>query len=538
MSRVWLSLLLAMPAGVGPFREITAESGIGWRHFNGLSPDRFLVESTTGGVAMLDYDNDGRMDLLFVNGGETPRGKSKTPVRHALYRNAGNGTFEDVTARAGIGATAFYGMGAASADYDNDGFPDVYISGYPSGALFHNNGDGTFTDVTARAGVANTGEWGTSAAWFDADNDGKLDLFVANYARFSFAEKKSCEFEGKPVYCAQTAYAGRPSRLYRNQGDGSFADISAASGVASLSGRALGVVAIDYDGDGRQDLFVARDASPNLLLHNEGGGKFIDVGLEAEVAYNPDGIARAGMGVDAGDADGDGRPDFVVTNFDTEYHALYLNPGRLPFREATVASRLAALTKPYVGWGVRFLDADNDGDLDLFIVNGHLHEMIAQSNRSVSYREPPLLLANDGAARFSRIDAGPVFQTSYLGRGMASGDLNEDGAVDVAFVSLNEAPVVLRNEGKGQWIGVKLRGTVSNRDGIGARITLRAAGRTLTRWVTGGGSFLASHDRRIVFGLGGETARAELEIRWPAGTVQRVAGLAAGRYHEMVEPKE
>ena len=247
-------------------------------------------------------------------------------------------------------------------------------------------------------------------------------------------------------YCAQTAYRGRPSRLYHNNGDGTFTDVSAASGIAALPGRALGVVAIDYDGDGRPDLFVACDATPNLLLRNRGDGTFESVGIEAEVAYNPDGVARAGMGVDAGDLDGDGRPDFVVTNFDTEYHALYLNPGRLPFREATVESRLAQLTKAYVGWGVRMLDFDNDGVLDLFMVTGHLHEMIARSNRTVAYREPPLLLANDGRARFSRVDAGPVFQTGYLGRGMAAGDFDNDGAVDVAFVSLNEPPVLLRNE--------------------------------------------------------------------------------------------
>jgi hypothetical protein len=533
-----LALLFAAPASAPFFRDVTAAAGITWRHFNGQSEDRFLVESTAGGVAFLDFDNDGKLDLLFVNGGETPRGKSPIPVRHALYRNLGNGRFADVTARAGLDRTSFFGMGAAAADFDNDGFTDVYITGYPAGALFHNNGDGTFTDVTSRSGTSNQGEWGASAAWFDYDNDGRLDLFIANYAEFSFQDPRRCEFEGKPAYCAQTAYRGRPSRLYHNNGDGTFTDVSAASGIAALPGRALGVVAIDYDGDGRTDLFVACDATPNLLLRNRGDGTFESVGIEAEVAYNPDGVARAGMGVDAGDLDGDGRPDFVVTNFDTEYHALYLNRGSLPFREVTVESRLAQFTRSYVGWGVRMLDFDNDGVLDLFLVTGHLHGMIARSNRTVAYREPPLLLANDGRAHFSRIDAGPVFQTGYLGRGMATGDFDNDGAIDVAFVSLNNPPVLLHNEAAAgrRWLGVRLHGTASNRDAIGAKLMLHAGDRILTRWITGGGSFLGSHDRRVVFGLGHEGVAGELEIRWPSGRIQRVSALAPGRYHDITEP--
>lgn len=547
----WAAPALAAAALWAPlpplFRDVTAEAGIGWRHFNGMSPDRFLVESTTGGVAFFDFDSDGRLDLLLVTGGETPRGKATSAAgpgaaRHALYRNLGGGRFADVAARAGIGRTPFYGMGAAAADFDNDGFTDLYVSGFPAGALYRNNGNGTFTDITARAGVANAGEWGTSAAWFDFDNDGRLDLFIANYAEFSFRDTRRCEFEGRPVYCAQTGYPGRPSRLYRNNGDGTFADVSETAGIARLPGRALGVVAIDFDGDGRQDLAVARDASPNLLLRNVGGGRFADVGLEAEFAYSPAGVARAGMGVDTGDVNGDGTPDFAVTNFDNEYHALYLNPGKLPFAEATIESRLAEHTRPYVGWGLRLFDYDNDGDLDMAIANGHLHEMIARSNRGVAYREPPLLLANDGRGRFARIDAGPAFRGSYLGRGLATGDFDNDGAVDLAFVSLNEAPVLLHNEGAAgrRWIGVKLRGTVSNRDAIGARLELHVGDRVLTRWISGGGSFLASHDRRVVFGLGNR-ADAEvgaLEVRWPSGRVQRVTGLAAGQYHEITEGGE
>ncbi len=504
-------------------RPVTARwrqiaGGIAWRHFNGLSPERHLIESTTGGIAFLDYNNDGLMDLLLVNGGRV-----NPPARHALYRNTGNGRFTE----AWSWTTPFYGMGAAAADYDNDGHTDFYLTGFPSGALYHNNGDGTFT---LQPEARNEGEWGASAAWFDADNDGRLDLFIANYAEFSFDDTRRCEFEGKPTYCAQTAYKGRRSRLYRNAGQGRFSELP----LDMPPSRALGVVAVDYDGDGWQDLFVACDATPNLLLRNLGNGRFEDVGLEAEIAYNADGVARAGMGVDAGDVDGNGKPDFLVTNFDNEYHALYLNPGRLPFREATSSSNLGRLSRFYTGWGVRLLDYDKDGDLDAFIVNGHLNEMIARSNRNVSYREPPLLLSNDGAARFTRVEAGPALATRYVARGLATGDFDNDGAVDAAFISLNETAVVLRNESApgAAWVGVELRGTRSNRDAIGAKVTLGK----MTRWIAGGGSFLASHDRRLVFGLNGETNPSDLEIRWPSGQIQRVSGLAPGRYHTITEP--
>jgi len=528
---------------VGPpalFIEVTGRAGIRWTHFNGESPQRLLVESTTGGVAFIDFDQDGRLDLFLVNGGETPGGRSNAPVRNALYRNLGSGRFEDVAAKAGVDRTASFGMGAAVADYDNDGYPDIYVTGYPSSTLFHNNGDGTFRDVTARAGVANAGEWGASAAWLDYDRDGLLDLFVANYAEFSFDDKRRCDFNGRPAYCAQTDYKGRPPRLYHNQGDGTFRDVTESAGLLSLAGRALGVVAIDLDGDGWVDLFVARDASPNLLLINQKNGTFRDAAFDAEVAFNTDGVARAGMGVDAGDVDGDGRPDIVVTNFDSEYHALYLNNGKLPFREATISSKLAALTKPYVGWGVRFIDYDNDGDLDLLIVNGHLHEMISEANRSVSYRQPPLLLSNSGRGVFENMAqvAGPVFRNGYLGRGLAIGDFDNDGAVDAAFVSLQGPPVLLRNTAAAgnNWLGIHLRGTRSNRDAIGARLTVRKGGKALTRWITGGGSFLAGHDYRVVFGLGSSGGPSDLEVVWPGGTAQTVTGLALNRYHSIIEP--
>lgn len=539
-SFLFAAAVLAGASATAPlFENIAPRAGIGWIHFNGQSDDRFLVESTTGGIAFLDYDGDGWQDLLLINGGETPRGKSARPVRNALYRNTGNGRWTEAAAKAGIDRIPFYGMGAAVSDFDNDGHSDVYISGYPSGALFHNNGDGTFTDVTERAGVANAGEWGAGAAWFDYDRDGMLDLFIANYAEFSFAGNRRCDFLGYPAYCAQTDYSGRPPRLYRNKGQGRFEDVTAAAGLKNLAGRALGVVAIDVNRDGWTDLFVARDASPNLLLLNNGKGAFRDAGLEAEVAFNADGVARAGMGVDAGDVNGDGYPDFVVTNFDSEYHALYLGGPKLPLREATVSSHLAALTRNYVGWGVRFLDYDNDGHQDLLLVNGHLHEMIAKANQSVSWREPPLLLRNDGSGVFQKVSAGPAFDRGYLSRGLATADFDNDGAVDAAFVNLNEPPVLLHNIAarKNHWIGVQLRGNVSNRDGIGARVTYQREGGALTRWAAGGGSFLAGHDHRLVFGLAQDDGPGTVVIEWPSGQVQKIPGLAIDRYHTITEPE-
>ncbi|MCC6589412.1 MAG: CRTAC1 family protein [Bryobacterales bacterium] len=534
-----IPLLLLMAAGL-TFDHIT-DSGIRWRHFNGESPDRYLVETTTGGLAFFDYDGDGLPDLFLVNGGETRRGRSPVPVQHALYKNLGNRRFMDVTAMAAVGRVNGYGMGATSCDFDNDGLADLYVTGFPKSTLYRNLGGGKFKDVTQVAGVENNGRWGASAACLDFDKDGLLDLFVANYAEFSYDDPKKCDFAGEPTYCAQTAYKGQAPRLYRNMGGWFFEDVSAKAAVSKLVGRALGVVAVDVNDDGNTDLFVARDASPNLLLLNSGKGTFQDAGLEAEVAYNEDGVARAGMGVDAGDVDGDGRPDFIVTNFDTEYHALFLNTGRFPWREATVVSGLAMHSKPFVGWGVRLVDFDNDGDLDAVIANGHLHSAIEKSNKSVRYREPPLLLLNDGKGKFTNgsASAGPAFSRSYLGRGLATADIDNDGAVDVAFIDLNSRPVLLSNRlaTGSHWLGLRLEGTVSNRDAIGARVTLQQGDKIQNRWVTGGGSILASHDRRVHFGLGATTAPVRLTIIWPSGLKQQITDLAFDKYHTIREPK-
>ena len=544
-----ISILLFSAHAVEPsvdrktiFTDITQEAGIAWRHFGGESPDRFLIETMGGGVAFLDFDTDGRQDIFFVNGGETPHGKSPVPVRNALYRNLGDGKFEEVAAKAGVDRLDFYGMGIAVGDFDNDGHADLFITGFPSCALFHNNGNGTFAEVTDKAGVKNPARWAASAAWFDYDRDGYLDLVVTNYVRFSFDDRKKCEVNGMRSYCEQLAYQGMPLTLYHNNRDGTFTDVSAQSGAEKLVGRGLGVVALDVNDDGWTDLFIARDASPNLLLINQHDGTFKDIAGEAEVAYNEHGVAKAGMGVDAGDANGDGLPDFVVTNFNDQYHSLFVGSKSLPYQDRTVASHLAALTKSYVGWGVKFLDYDNDGNLDLMFINGHINQAIETTRADVSYRQPPLLLRglSDGTFQDMRNSAGQVFTSGYLGRGLAAADFDNDGDLDLAFTRLNGPPALLRNDigQQNSWIGFELQGTISNRDAIGAKIIVTSGGRRRVRWTTGGSSYLSAHDKRVLVGLGPEASGKPVsaEIVWPRGRVQRLSSLEPGRYHRIVEP--
>jgi len=523
------------------FTDVTDAAGITWKQFSGESPDRFMIEAAGGGVAFLDYDGDGLLDIFLVNGGETPKGKSPAPIKNALYHNLGNGKFEDVAAKAGVDRLPFYGMGVAVGDYDNDGHPDLYITGSPRAALFHNNGDGTFSDVTEKAGVKNEGRWSACAVWFDYDRDGFLDLLVCNYTQISFDNPRVCEFNGLRTYCDQKVYAGMPLTLYHNNGDGTFTDVSHSSGVDKFVGRALGAVAIDVDDDGWPDLFVARDASPNLLLINKHDGTFAERGDEAEISFDENGIAKAGMGVDAGDLLGNGHPAFVVTNFNDEFHSLFVSRGKYPLEDWTVRSHLSALTKPYVGWGAHFLDYDNDGNLDLVIINGHLNQVIEMARGDVQYKQPPLLLRNNGQGVLEdmRATAGEPFRKGFSGRGLAVGDYDNDGAVDLIFTCLNSRPVLLHNNvgAENSWIGFQLVGTKSNRDAIGAKLILQAGSRRLVRWITGGSSYLSSHDKRVVFGLGKQPPESlDLQIRWPSGQTQNLSGMKPGRYHLIKEP--
>jgi hypothetical protein len=535
-------LSYAEAAGKPIFSDVTAEAGITWRHFNGLSPDRYLIETMGGGVGLFDFDDDGYLDIFLLNGGETPRGKSDKPLYNALYRNLGNGRFVDVAADAGVSQVKQYGMGVAIADFDNDGHQDIFITGFPSCTLYHNNGNGTFTDVTADAGLQNSGRWASGAAWFDYDRDGFLDLVVCNYAELSFqGAALNCEYLSIRTYCEQRAYKGMPLTIYHNNRNGTFSDVSRTSGLDRFVGRALGVVAVDFDDDGWPDLFVARDADPNLLLHNKHDGTFADAGLDAEIAYDRNGNARAGMGVDVGDINGDGRPDVVVTNFNFEFHSLFLNRAEFPFADWTRASGLASPTRSDVGWGTHFLDYDNDGLLDLIIVNGHVIEMIEQLRAQVKYKEQPLLLRNSGNAVFEDVSskAGPAFAQGYLARGLAIGDWDNDGAPDAIFTCIGERPVLLQNNvgRKNAWVGVRLVGVNSNRDAIGAKLTVRVPGRKLVRWITGGSSYLSSHDKRVLFGLGSLPANGSvnIEIVWPNQQRQVAMSLKINRYHQITE---
>ena len=515
-------------------------SGISWRHSNGRSPEYYLPETTGAGCAFLDYDRDGWMDIYLVNSGRCDFYDPKPPLRNALYRNNRDGTFTDVTEKAGV-LGGGYGMGVAVGDYDGDGFPDMYLTQYGRSILYHNNGDGTFTDVTKKAGVAAPG-WASSAVWFDYDNDGRLDLFVCHFVEFDKTKNKFCgnQQTGERYYCVPRVYPPAPSWLFHNNGDGTFTDISRESGIASALGKAWGVVATDIDNDGWMDLFVANDTIPNFLFVNQ-HGKFQEVGLDSGVGYSQDGRVRSGMGVDSADYEQDGWQDLFVSNVDQEMYSIYRNNHDSTFEDMAGPLGIASATRLMSGWGVKFLDYDNDGNVDLFVANGHPDDKIEVHSTHVSYKEPLLLFHNNGKGGLDNVSAaaGPAFGESYAARGMAVGDFNNDGAVD-ALVAVNDGPpLLLRNQAaKGNhWLGVLLVGKKANPDGIGARITWQARDLKRNRLKVGGGSYLSSHDPREVLGIGTHTKIDKLEIRWPqpSSRVDTLADLPLDKYITIVE---
>jgi enediyne biosynthesis protein E4 len=528
------------------FEEIPSTvSGITWVHENAMSPERYLPETMGPGVAFLDYDNDGWMDLFMVNsGGPVDFYTPKAPLRNALYKNNRDGTFTDVTDKAGLAGGKEFGMGCAVGDFDNDGYPDLLVTAYGKCTLYKNNGNGTFTDVTPQSNLAGAPNWTTSAVWFDYDNDGKLDLFLCSFVEFSLKSNIYCGDNklGRRFYCIPRVFKPTPSALFHNNGDGTFTEVSRGTDIQKSLGKALGVVATDINGDGLTDLFVANDTVQNFLFANRGKGQWEEIGLSAEVGFSANGTPRSGMGVDATDLDMDGKQDLFVANVDQEMFSLYKNDGNEFFSDVASFHGVAQATRLLSGWGLKFFDYDNDGSVDLILANGHPDDMVENYSQQVKYKEPLLLFHNSGG-KLANVSAqsGPVFSKYFPARGLTVGDYTNDGRLDVFIGNNGDAPVLLKNNaGEGNhWLGLKLQGTACNRDAIGATITWSAGGTKRLRMKTGGGSYLSSHDPREVLGLGPATTVDFVEIKWPqpSGRVERFTDLPIDRYVTVVEGK-
>jgi hypothetical protein len=495
-----------------------------------------LVETMGGGGGFVDYDGDGRLDVYLVSYSREPQSGGR-PVGDALLHNNGDGTFTDVTAQAGIAGT-MRGMGLAVGDYDNDGRPDLYVTGYGAHQLWHNQGDGTFRDATARAGLDPPPRWGTSAAFFDYDGDSRLDLFVASYLDFDPDGKLPCDLIDERPFCSIERFRGSSPVLYHNDGNGAFTNVTTRAGLSRSEAKGLGVVAADFDDDGRIDVFQANDTVPNDLFRNRGDGTFASVALEAEVAYDPSGRALGAMGVDVDDQDGDGLLDIFVANFTNQANQLFRNGADGVFRDVARDLGLAAASVPLSGFGTRFLDYDNDGRVDLLVANGHPFAPVAKVWPGITYAERPLLFENAGGAYVEvASDRGSALARSYAGRGLATADYDNDGDTDALLLCVGEPPRLLRNDGgnRGNWIGVTLVGTSGNRDAVGARVTLTAGGRSRTKVRAGGTSYLSASDPRLLFGLGEAPGVEQVEVRWPGGRVERFGAFAARRYVTLKE---
>ncbi len=516
-----------------------AQSKITWVHDNGRSEQRHLPETCGGGGLFFDYDNDGFMDIYLVNSGPSDFYTPKTPIKNALYRNNGDGTFTDVTDKAGVacGQMGDFGMGVAAADFDGDGWQDLYVTNYGANVLFHNNGNGTFSNVTDAAGVA-APNWSTCATWFDYDNDSKLDLFVSSFVQYSGTGTIFCGDNriGRRYYCVPRVFKPRPSYLFHNEGHGKFLDVSKDSGIAASLGKSFGAVATDINNDGLMDLFVANDTLANFLFVNKGKGKFEEVGLLSGVAYSDSGAPRSGMGVDATDYDGDGWQDLFVANIDQELFSLYQNQKDLTFIDRP--GEIGPATRLLSGWGLRFFDYDNDGDADLILANGHPDDMVEIQSLKVKYKEP-LLMFENVKGTFKNVTAilGPAFSKDYPARGLSVGDYDNDGDLDVLIINNGDAPLLLRNEGgnKNNWIGLNLVATKSNPGAVGAIITWEAGGVKYRRLKTAGGSYLSSHDPREILGIGAATKIDSIEIKWPSGRVDKLTNPPIRKYIKVVE---
>ncbi len=527
------------------FTSIGREAGLSAvTVYGGENSNRYLLETTGCGVALFDYDNDGRLDIFVVNG-TTLEGfpDGKAPISH-LYRSKGDGTYEDVTAKAGVGVSG-WGQGAVAADYDNDGDSDLFVTFYGQNRLFRNAGDGTFADVTASAGLTTRQtRWGTGAAFLDYDRDGRLDLFVANYIDLDLDKAPTpdsglCRYKGIPVACGPPGLPGGKNALYRNKGDGTFEDVSERAGILRAAGTyGLGVGTLDFDDDGWTDVYVANDSNPSALYHNNRDGTFTDLGVRAGCAYSQDGRPQAGMGVGLGDYDRNGTVDIVKTNFAGDTTTLYANLGQGFCEDRTFASGLGVNTR-WLGWGAGLVDLDNDGWLDIFLANGHVYPEVNQLKTEAAYKQRKVVYRNLGTGRFVDITErlGPPASTPAAGRGAAFGDLDDDGDIDVVVNNVHDRPDIFRTESRNQhrWLTVRLVGTTSNRSAIGARVRVIAGDLTLVDEVRGGGSYLSQNDLRVHFGLGSYIGAARIEVRWPKGNEERFEGLATNTVLTLTE---
>ena len=534
---LWIELTSAQRSVT--FDNIAAHAGVTFTNINGASADKYLVETMGSGGLLFDYDSDGWIDLFLVDGGSIADQALNARARHRLFRNLGKGVFSDVTASSGI-RHRDYGMGACAGDVDNDGRTDLYITNYGPNALYRNAGKGVFTDVTRTAGVGLAG-WSTSCAFVDVDVDGDLDLFVTNYLDAATSNNRFCGDAQRRirVYCHPLVYPGLPNALYRNDGRGVFANVSAEAGLATHIGNGLGVAVGDYDADGRPDVFVANDGVPNFLFHNEGNARFSEVGLLAGVAVARDGKPRAGMGTEFADYNGDGRLDLVVTNHEFETTSLFRNEGGGTFADATIDGGVSAPTLPFVGFGVAFFDADNDADLDLSIVNGHVIDNTAMFRAGSTHAQRKLLFQNTNGRRFTEVgrQSGAGFSRDDVGRTLLTGDIDNDGDVDLVITNNGGAPEILRNTGgnAGNAIVIRVAGSAGNRDGLGARVTVAAGGRTQVREVKSGSSYLGQNDVRVHIGLGESTRIERVDVRWLGGRVDTLRDVAANQIITITE---
>src|ERR1700674_3608440 len=535
----------AAPKPIAQFIDSSAKAGlVASNVFGGVDTKKYIIETTGTGVAIFDYDNDGWPDIFLVNGTKLKGFPADQAPTNHLYRNNHDGTFTDVTEKAGL-ARSGWGQGVCVGDYDNDGWEDLYVTYYGKNRLFHNQ-NGVFTEVAEKAGVTGSGKaWGTGCAWVDYDRDGHLDLMIANYVDFDLAtapapgERPSCMWKGVPVMCGPRGLASAKNILYHNRGDGTFEDVTAKAHIDRTDGHyAFSVSTLDFDDDGWPDIYVACDSTPSILYRNNRDGTFTDVGVTAGAAFNEDGREQAGMGSTVADYNGDGHLDIFKTNFSDDTSTLYRNNGDGTFTDATSAAGLGLYTQ-YLGWGTMFFDMDNDGWPDLILVNGHVYPEVDSQHLGSSYKEPRILYHNNGDGTFSDISAiaGPGITAAASSRGLAVGDLWNDGRLSIVISNMNSAPSLLVNQirSPNHWIAFHMVGTKSNRDGIGARIRVKTGTRILVDEVRSGSSYDSSSDMRVHFGLGASAKIDGVEVRWPSGTVERFVNLPVDRIHMVKE---